>query len=95
MLGRGPGHRTIWDWTFLGVWESASLVKTRQGASRQERRLSLLSAGFECGIQTLIVGRCDSLRSIARTHFDVWEGLDVRTVGVSFNGVRVGLGEFR
>jgi hypothetical protein len=41
-----------WASDYLGlislcVWETASLVKTRQGASRQEREFSLLSAGFE------------------------------------------------
>ena len=35
------------------------------------------------------VSRSDPLRSIARTTFRVWEGLDVRTVGVSFDSVRV------
>jgi hypothetical protein len=44
MHGRGPGHRTIWDWSFC-VWEIASCLKTGQGASRQEREFSFLSAG--------------------------------------------------
>jgi hypothetical protein len=43
MHGRGPGHRTIWDQSFR-VWD-ASLLKMRQGASRQEREFSFLSAG--------------------------------------------------
>ena len=42
MHGMGPGHRTIWD--VFCVWV-ASLLKMRQGASRQEREFSFLSAG--------------------------------------------------
>jgi hypothetical protein len=52
MLGRGPGHRTIWDWTFYGCVGKRFVLKTRQGASRQERGSSFLSAGFEFGIQS-------------------------------------------
>ena len=35
------------------------------------------------------ISRSDPLRSLARTRFVLWEDLDVRTVGVSFNSVRV------
>jgi hypothetical protein len=35
---------------FSCVWESASLMKTRQGVSRQERQVLFLSAGPETGI---------------------------------------------
>jgi hypothetical protein len=53
MHGRGPGHRTIWDCSLcVCVWEIASYLKTGQGASRQERGSSFLSAGFEFGIQS-------------------------------------------
>jgi hypothetical protein len=38
------------------VWESASLMKTRQGVSRQERQVLFLSAGLEPGIYTFSSG---------------------------------------
>ena len=68
------------------MWETASL-ETRQGASRQEQG-SFLSAGFEFGIRSKRRGDRHPDSALVYT-LRVWEGLDVRTVGVSFNSVRV------
>ena len=45
MYGRGPGIGRSGTDLFVCGNRTASLVKTRQGASRQEREFSFLSAG--------------------------------------------------
>jgi hypothetical protein len=95
MHGRGPGHRTCG--TDFCVWETASSAKTRQGASRQEREYSFLSAAFEtadsneASDDVIAITDCAGAVLLGRCV----EGSDVRTAGVSFNGVRVDLGECR
>ena len=65
------------------MWEIAAYLKTGQGVSRQEREFSFLSAGFE--VWGLIEASNGVIRIYGSTTRFVWEGLDVRTVGVSFD----------